>query len=125
MIHIEPHSYFVRQGDDLHAMTTISFRQAALGDSVEIPTLTEDSVVLKIPPGTQPGERLRVRNHGLPRADGYGKGNLVVQVQVAVPRKLTAEQQELIERLDDAESSKGKNHAKKKSILDKVKDIFQ
>ena len=106
------------------AQAKIRFRQAVLGDSVDVPTILGETVVLKIPAGTQPGSRLRVRGHGLPRADGYGKGNLVVQVQIDVPKKVSAEQQEALETFDEAEQKKHER-GKKKSIFDKVKDIFQ
>ena len=73
----------------------------------------------------KPGAKLRVRNHGLPRGDGYGRGNLVVQVQVDVPKKITAEQEELLQRFDELDGGpkKGKK-ATKKTIFEKVKDIF-
>ncbi|MHC5063020.1 MAG: molecular chaperone DnaJ [Planctomycetota bacterium] len=124
VIHVEPHQIFTRHGDDLLAQITTRYRQAVLGDSVELPTITGETVVLKIPPGTQPGDRLRIRNHGLPRVDGYGKGNLVVQVQVTVPKKLSSEQQELLLKLDELEQANQKKN-KKKGIFEKVKDIFQ
>ena len=82
------------------------------------------TVVLKIPPGTQPGAGLRVRGHGLPRIDGYGKGNLVVKVQIDVPKSVTAEQREALQQFDAVEEAKSKK-SKKKSIFEKVKDIFQ
>ena len=91
---------------------------------VDLPTITGETVVLKIPPGTQPGERLRVRSQGLPRADGYGKGNLLVQVQVEVPTKVNAEQVELLTRFDEIEEPKRKKSNRKKGIFEKVKDIF-
>jgi len=75
-------------------------RQAVLGDSVDIPTITGDTVVLKIPPATHLGDRLRVRGHGLPRGDGYGKGNQLGQVQVEVPARITAEQEEHLKAFD-------------------------
>lgn len=125
VIHIKPHAVFTRHGDDLMVMVKTRYRQAVLGDSVEIPTITGETVILKIPPGTQPGSRLRVRNHGLPRMDGYGKGNLVVQVQIDVPKRLSDEQEELLERLDQIELTNEKKSGKKKGIFEKVKDIFQ
>ena len=73
---------------------------------------TGETVVLKIPASTQPGDRLRVRNQGLPRADGYGRGNLIVQVQVEVPKKLTVEQRELLEQFDSLEERKPKSASK-------------
>ncbi|MCK5941441.1 MAG: molecular chaperone DnaJ, partial [Planctomycetes bacterium] len=78
VLHVKEHRVFTRYGDDLLMQTRISFRQAVIGDEVEIPTITGEKVAMKIPAGTQPGEKLRVRNHGLPRPDGYGRGNLVV-----------------------------------------------
>lgn len=124
VIHVRPHSLFVRHGDDLVAQAVIRFRQAVLGDAVEVPTITGETVVLKIPAGTQPGTGLRVRGHGLPRIDGYGKGNLVVKVQIDVPKSVTVEQRETLEQFDAVEEAKSKK-SKKKSIFEKVKDIFQ
>jgi molecular chaperone DnaJ len=127
VVHVRPHEIFTRHGDDLLATARIRFRQAVLGDAVEIPTITGETVVLKIPAGTQPGERLRLRHHGLPRMDGYGRGHLYVQVQIEVPKKVSAEQQELLEKFDDIEQRKGRSGGggqKKKGIFEKVKDIF-
>ena len=100
VLHVKEHDVFTRFGDDLLMQTRISFRQAVTGDDIEIPTLTGEHVTMKIPAGTQPGAQLRVRNHGLPRPDGYGRGSLVVQVQVDVPKKVTGEQVELLARFD-------------------------
>jgi molecular chaperone DnaJ len=100
VIHVQPHAVFIRNGDDLVARAAIRFRQAALGDTVEVPTVTGEMVSLKIPPGTQPGDGLRVRGHGLPRADGYGKGNLIVKIQIEVPKSLTPEQTDALLKFD-------------------------
>lgn len=124
VVHVKPHEYFRRDGDDLHAVSRIRFSQAALGDKVEIPTISGETVVLEIPEGTQPGERLRVRNHGLPRLDGYGRGHLYVEVQIDVPKKLNAEQRELLERFDEVDGRKKSGTSKKKGIFEKVRDIF-
>ena len=122
VINIEPHEAFSRHGDDLLTQTTIGYRQAVLGDSVEIPTLTGEVVSLKIPTGTQPGTRLRLRNQGLPRMDGYGKGHTYVQIQIHVPPKITTEQESLLRQFDDLDE--GKDKKKKKGIVERVKDIF-
>jgi molecular chaperone DnaJ len=124
VIHIAEHDVFTRVGDDLLMQTRISFRQASAGDEVEIPTIDGQQVALKIPAGTQPGEKLRLRGHGLPRPDGYGRGSLVVQVQIDVPRQLTDEQAELLRRFDELESGKKPKKGAKKTIFEKVKDIF-
>lgn len=124
VLHVKEHDVFTRHGDDLLMQSRISFRQAVLGDEIDIPTITGESVSVKIPSGTQPGEKLRVRNHGLPRADGYGRGNLVVQVQIDVPKKITAEQEALLQQFDEMESGKRGKKNPRKSIIEKVKDIF-
>ena len=67
---------------------------------------------------------LRVRGHGLPRADGYGRGNLVVRIQIEVPKQVSGEQREALESFDAVELEKSKK-ARRKSIFEKVKDIFQ
>jgi len=123
VVHVQEHPVFLRHGDDLLMQTRIGFRQAVLGDEIELPTIDGKTVQLKIPPGTQPGEKLRVRNHGLPRPDGYGRGNLVVQVQIDVPKQVTPEQEELLRRFDEVEDGKRKKGGKK-TIFEKVKDIF-
>lgn len=123
VLHVKEHDVFTRYGDDLLMQTRVTFRQAVMGDEIEIPTLSGETVAMRIPPGTQPGEKLRIRNHGLPRPDGYGRGNLVVQVQVDIPRKITAEQEELLRRFDELDGRKGRKQGKK-TIFEKVKDIF-
>jgi molecular chaperone DnaJ len=123
VLHVKEHDVFTRYGDDLLMQSRITFRQAVSGDEIEIPTITGETVTMQIPAGTQPGEKLRVRNHGLPRGDGYGRGNLVVQVQVDVPKKVTEEQAELLRKFDELDGRKGRKNGKK-TIFEKVKDIF-
>jgi molecular chaperone DnaJ len=123
VLHVKDHDVFTRYGDDLLMQTRITFRQAVVGDEIELPTITGETVAMKIPAGTQPGEKLRVRSQGLPRPDGYGRGNLVVQIQVDVPKKITAEQEELLRKFDEIDGKKAGKKGKK-SIIEKVKDIF-
>ncbi len=125
VIHVKPHDVFTRVGDDLVAQTRIRFRQAVLGDTIDIQTITGETVSLKIPAGTQPDEQLRVKGHGLPRSDGYGKGSLIVVVKIEVPTKLTSEQEEWLKQFDEADQKKAKKSGKKKGIFEKVRDIFQ
>lgn len=124
VLHVKEHDVFTRFGDDLLMQTRITFRQAVAGDEIEIPTITGETVAMKIPAGTQPGEKLRVRNHGLPRPDGYGRGNLVVQVQIDVPKKVTAEQTQLLEKFDEIDGKRTGKKTGRKTIFEKVKDIF-
>jgi len=98
VVHVEPHELFVRKGRDLHTDLTISFTQAALGEAITIPTL-DGEAQLQIPPGTQPGTELRLAECGVVDMGSPQRGDLVVHIQVAVPRHLTARQRELLREL--------------------------
>ena len=93
-----PHQYFKREGDDLLYNLHISVPQAALGAEVTIPAI-EGKAVLRIHPGTQPGQILRVKGRGMPRMGGYGRGDLRVRVNVDIPKNLTQRQRVLMEDL--------------------------
>jgi len=98
IIHTMPHQYFKREGDDLLYNLQINIPQAALGTEVTIPAI-EGKAALRIHPGTQPGQILRVKGRGMPRMDGYGRGDLRVRVNVVIPKKLTQHQRALLEEL--------------------------
>jgi len=98
LIHTTPHEYFKRDGDDLLYNLTIGFPQATLGTEVSIPTL-DGNAYIKIRAGTQPGEIIRLKGKGIPRLRGYGKGDLLVRVDILVPEKLTQQQRTLLEQL--------------------------
>jgi curved DNA-binding protein len=98
IIHTMPHQYFKREGDDLLYNLHINIPQAALGTEVTIPAI-EGKAAFRIHPGTQPGQILRVKGRGMPRMDGYGRGDLRVRVNVVVPKKLTQHQRALLEEL--------------------------
>ncbi|MCW4053757.1 MAG: molecular chaperone DnaJ [Candidatus Bathyarchaeota archaeon] len=98
LVHIARHELFMREGDDLWHVLIIGYPQAALGAEVSVPSL-EGPVTVKIKPGTQAGETIRLKGKGMPRFRGYGKGDLLVRVGISVPEKLTAKQRELLEQL--------------------------
>ncbi|MGA3061413.1 MAG: DnaJ C-terminal domain-containing protein, partial [Candidatus Bathyarchaeia archaeon] len=98
LIHMVPHRYFIRDGDNLLYNLYISFTQAALGAEVTIPAI-EGKANLRIHPGTQSGQILRVKGRGMPIIGGYGRGDLRVRVNVVVPEKLTQHQRALLEEL--------------------------
>jgi molecular chaperone DnaJ len=98
LVHIEPHRLFTRDGDDLLHVLMISYPQAALGAEVTVSTL-EGPTTVKIHSGTQPDEVIRLKGKGMPRFRGYGKGDLLIRVGVAVPEKLTPRQRALLEQL--------------------------
>jgi molecular chaperone DnaJ len=98
LIHVAPHPYFKRNEDDLLYNLTIGFPQAALGAEITVPTL-DGKVDVKIRPGTQPGQIIRLKGKGMPRFGRYGRGDLLVRVDVSVPEKLTSQQRALLEQL--------------------------
>jgi len=121
VLSIRPHDFFEREGNDLHCVVPISFPQAALGAEITIPAIG-DEVTLKIPEGTQSGKQLRIRGKGVPFLNERGSGDLVVQVVVQIPRKLSRPQRELVNKL--AESLSVENKPTSPSLIEKMKDLF-
>lgn len=99
-VHVTPHAHFGRNGDDLTVAVTVPFWQAALGETIGVPTLRGTDVVLRLKPGTQGGSRHRVKGKGVPTAGGTG--DLIVTVNVEVPRHLTRQQRAAIEAFKQA-----------------------
>lgn len=99
MIRVAEHKDFIRDGDDLLYYLSVTYPQAALGAEVKVPTIDDGETTLRIDPGTQPGETLKLRGLGMPRLRGYGRGDLLVKVNVEVPDKLTQKQRALLEQL--------------------------
>ena len=97
-IRVAPHEIFRRVGDDVVCALPISFARAALGGELEVPTL-DGRGKLRIPPGTQPGQVLRVKGKGIPRRVMGGRGDQLVEVTIEVPTQLTESQRELIAQL--------------------------
>lgn len=121
VIRVKPHDFFEREGDDIFCEVPLTFAQAALGDEIEIPTLTE-KVKLKIPPGTQTGTYFRLRGKGVPRLRGYGQGDQHVKVIVVTPSSLTEEQKDLLRQF--AGSIGEHTHDKQRSIFERMKKAF-
>ncbi len=120
----EPNDTFVRDGNDLIYNLLLDFPTAALGGDVEIPTI-DSKVKIKIDSGTQPGKTLRLRNKGLPAVQGYGygQGDLLVNISVYVPKTLSKEEKEALDRFKDSDNFKGDN-ATKQSIFQRFKNYF-
>jgi molecular chaperone DnaJ len=118
---VKPHQFFERDGNDLHCVLPISFPQAALGAEVEIPTL-EGATMLKILEGTQSGKEFRLRSKGVPYLNERGRGDLIVQVAIQTPKKLTRIQKELLRQL--GETLTVENTPTSRRLFDKVKEMF-
>jgi molecular chaperone DnaJ len=113
------HKIFQRSGPDVIADVPFSFAQLALGDKVEIPTL-RGRVDMSVPAGTKPGKIFRLRDQGLPRIEGHGRGDQLVRVFCEVPTKLTDRQKELLEEFTEIENER----TGKKNFFERVTDFF-
>ncbi|MBW3615810.1 MAG: DnaJ domain-containing protein [Actinobacteria bacterium] len=98
VVRVEPHPSFGRTGRNLTLTVPITYPEAVLGAEVKVPTLDGPPVTLRIPPGTPSGRTLRVRGHGVPGPRG-GRGDLLVTVEVAVPKRISAAEREAVEAL--------------------------
>jgi molecular chaperone DnaJ len=120
-ITVKEHSLFQRDGQHLIVRIPISYSQAALGTKIEVPTL-EGPHELKVPSGTQTGEVFRLRGRGMPSPRGREVGDLLVQVNIEVPKDLSERQEELLRELAEQEHANVSPH--RKSFFDKVRQYF-
>lgn len=118
---VKEHEYFVREGRDIFLELPLSFVDAILGTSVNIPTL-EGSEELKIKAGSQPGDRITLKGKGVPDVKGYGVGNMYIDLKVVLPTKVDKDQRELLENFKS--SSTAETYHKQKSLWDKMKEFF-
>lgn len=107
-VHVSRHEVFERRGDDLLLRLPVTFGEAAMGTKITIPTL-DQPVTLRVPAGTESGRTLRVRGRGAPRSRG-GRGDLLVTIDVAIPRKLTRTQRKLLEDFAATEDDQLRAH---------------
>jgi molecular chaperone DnaJ len=97
-VHVSPDARFDRRGRNVTTTVNVPLTAAILGTTVEVPTL-DDPVTLKVPAGTQPSTTMRVRGRGVPASGKNAAGDLLVTVNVAIPKKLNKEQRALVEKL--------------------------
>lgn len=119
----EKHPELIRDENDLIFNLLLSFPTAALGGTVEIPTI-ESRVKVKIEAGTQPGKILRLRGKGLPSVNGYGTGDLLVNISVYVPEALSRDEKKLIEKLEESENFKTSPSISRR-IFEKFRNLFE
>jgi molecular chaperone DnaJ len=122
VLHVKEHDFFQRDGHNLICSIPVSFPQAALGAEIEIPTL-DGSHKLKVPEGTQSGTMFRVKGKGVPVLNGHGKGDLMVEIKVQVPIKLSKRQKELLTELAGVTAVDNKP-SKDTSFVNKVREFF-
>ena len=123
LIEEEKHPIFERDGDNIYTEFNISFPQAVLGDSVEIPLL-EGKAKVKIAPGTQPATLLRLNGKGIPNLQGYGRGDVIVSVNVVIPKRITKEEKAMIEQMMKSDTFKVEQ-PKQNSFFQKVRKFFE
>lgn len=121
VLRVTEHPVFERHEYDLHCSLPVNLAQAALGATVELMTF-DGMKDVKIPEGSQPGARIRLKNMGVPHVNSSSRGDLLVHLAVKVPTKLSKDQRRLMEQLRDLLPTE--NAPEEKSILEKVKDYF-
>ncbi|MBA4322551.1 MAG: molecular chaperone DnaJ [Odoribacter sp.] len=120
----EEHEELIREGNDLIYNLFISIPDAITGTQIEVPTV-DSNVKIKIEPGTQPGRILRLRGKGLPEVNGYGRGDLLVNVNVWIPKTLSKEDLKIIEKFKDSESFVPKPDKNDKGFFERMRSYFQ
>jgi molecular chaperone DnaJ len=123
VIEEEKHPDLTRDDDNLHYEAHVSFVDAALGTSIEIPTVSGKAKI-KLDPGTQSGKILRLKGKGVPDVNGYGKGDLFVHVQIYTPEKLSKDERKILEGLQESENFAPQKGGKDKSFFQRMKDTF-
>jgi molecular chaperone DnaJ len=117
-VRVKAHPFLMREGSNLVVTVPLRFTQLALGDTIDVPTL-EGTKQLKIPAGTQHGDIFRIRGHGLPELRSGRNGDLMVRVMVEIPKKLTSEQHELLQKFAQTESKDTSSESS--SFFDRLK----
>lgn len=119
---IEPHEFFERDGDDLHAAVEISMLQAALGADIIVEGILEnEKIPVKIPAGCQNGQVVKVKSCGMPKFRGSSRGDLFAHVNVVIPKKLSRKQREALKEIAD---DMGESVNKKQPSWQKLRDAF-
>lgn len=124
LIEEQKHPHLVRDGNNLLYEHYVSFPEAALGNSIEVPTL-EGKARIKIEPGTQSGKVLRLKGKGLPSVDSYNRGDLLVSINVWTPESLTKSEREILENLINSPNFQPTPSGKEKNFYERMKEYFQ
>jgi molecular chaperone DnaJ len=123
VIEEEDHEHFKRDGQNIIYDLALNFADAALGTSVEIPTLGAKAKI-KIDAGTQSGKVLRLKGKGLPSINSYGRGDQLIIVNIFTPHKVSAEEKKILEQLKSSQNFQPSADKKDRTFFDKMKDIF-
>ena len=121
-VHLARHPIFQREGTTLFARCPVSFTTAALGGAIEVPGLDKQKHEIRIPAGIQSGKQLRQRGAGMPSMNGRGHGDMVIQIEVETPTRLTARQREILEQFRDTET--GDECPNSKGFFQKIRNVI-
>ena len=124
VIEEERNSELLRDGNNLIHNLNITVATAILGGEVEVPTI-EGKAKIKIAPGTHAGKVLRLRGKGLPDVNGYGRGDIMVVVDITIPTSLTSEEKELVKKLADKPHFKEAESTENQNIFERMKSFFR
>jgi molecular chaperone DnaJ len=122
-IEVKPHADLKRDGNNLIFELYLSFPDAAIGCSVDVPTLS-GPVKIKIPPGTQSGKIFRLNGKGLPSVQAYGKGDELIYVNIWTPKKISDEEKKILEKLNVSPNFKPQPSKTEKGFFERMKDYF-
>ncbi len=122
-VNVRPHPFFEREGFDVWCEFTVTFAQAALGDTLYVPTL-DGKVKYNLPAGTQPGEVFRFRNRGIQQISGKGRGDQFVKIIVDVPKNLNQKQKEMLKNFNNSLPNKPKNNIPDGNVVGEEKRSF-
>jgi molecular chaperone DnaJ len=123
-IYIKRHAIFTREDFDVLCEVPITFTQAALGAEIEVPTI-DGKARIKIAAGTHAGKVLRLRGKGLPDVNGYGRGDIMVVVDITIPDELTKEERNLVEKLAEQPNFKQASGVENQNIFERMKNFFR
>ena len=123
VIEEKTHDYFQREGQNLHYDLFVNFADVALGTQIVVPTL-KGKVKIKLEEGTQSGKLLRLRGQGLPSVNSYGSGDIIVNVNVWTPQKLSSDEKKILETLKESDNFRPSPGKKDKGFFERVKEYF-
>ena len=121
-VHLKRHAIFSRDGTTLFVRCPVSFTAAALGGTIEVPGVDKTKHEIRIPVGIQSGKQLRQRGAGMPSVNGRGHGDMVIQIDVETPTKLSAKQREILEQFRDTET--GEECPASKGFFQKLRNVL-
>ena len=124
MIDEERHPELVRDGNDLIHNLNLTVTSCILGGEVEVPTI-DGKAKIKIAPGTHAGKVLRLRGKGLPDVNGYGRGDILIVVDITIPSSLTSEERKLVEKLAEQPHFKEAESVEQQNIFERMKNFFR